>query len=80
VVAAPSTVFNARISECTNAQGQCSRSPVTLTLHIPNNWNDLTALTINTTTLQNVRNYSLGNTATNGRKVESSEEVSNCKT
>jgi hypothetical protein len=49
-------------------------------LHIPNNWNDLPALTINTTTLRNVRNYSLDNTATNGRKVESSEEVSICKT
>jgi hypothetical protein len=80
MVAAPSTIFNARISERTNTYGQCSRSPVTLTLHIPNNWNDLPALTINTTTLRNVWNYSLDNIATNGRKVESSEEVSSCKT
>jgi hypothetical protein len=63
-----------------NAQGQCSRPPITMALHIANNWNDLTALITNTTILPNVRNYWLDNTATNGRKAESSEEVSICKT
>jgi len=76
VMVTPSTAdrskTNVRISGRINIHDQCSRSPITLTLHTPNNWSDHTALTINTTILQNVRNYSLDDTATNGRKVESS--------
>jgi hypothetical protein len=49
-----------------------------MALYIPNNWNDHNALTINTRILLNVRNYSLDDMVTNGRKVESSEEVSFC--